>query len=96
MNNDLICSFGNQYQSFMDWFYYHVYIIAGERVLCFHGPLIYEAKVLKYRTSEDDNNCTEYWVHYAGWNKKWDKFFNYNGHSHLMYYTEILSPWTVE
>ncbi|KAL0270723.1 UNVERIFIED_CONTAM: hypothetical protein PYX00_008030 [Menopon gallinae] len=48
--------------------------VEGERVLCFHGPLIYEAKVLKYRTSEDDNNCTEYWVHYAGWNKNWDEW----------------------
>ncbi|KAL0270720.1 UNVERIFIED_CONTAM: hypothetical protein PYX00_008029 [Menopon gallinae] len=46
----------------------------GERVLCFHGPLIYEAKVLKYRVNEEDSNLNEYWVHYAGWNKNWDEW----------------------
>ncbi|EEB16037.1 conserved hypothetical protein [Pediculus humanus corporis] len=46
----------------------------GEKILCFHGPLIYEAKCLKFRVNEDDNNLNEYWVHYAGWNKSWDEW----------------------
>jgi len=40
---------------------------AGERVLCFHGPLIYEAKVLK---TKPDATPVEYYIHYAGWSKK--------------------------
>ncbi|KAK6631423.1 hypothetical protein RUM43_000204 [Polyplax serrata] len=46
----------------------------GEKVLCFHGPLIYEAKCLKFRVNEEDNDLNEYWVHYAGWNKSWDEW----------------------
>lgn len=54
-----------------------------ERVLCFHGPFIYEAKVytvsreIQQRTNEtnkilkrekrDDNEQEEYFVHYKGW-----------------------------
>ncbi|XP_017091971.2 nuA4 complex subunit EAF3 homolog [Drosophila bipectinata] len=43
----------------------------GERVLCFHGPLIYEAKVLK---SKPDATPVEYYIHYAGWSKNWDEW----------------------
>ncbi|XP_037079432.1 mortality factor 4-like protein 1 [Pollicipes pollicipes] len=43
----------------------------GERVLCFHGPLIYEAKCVKTRVKDQKN---QYLVHYAGWNKNWDEF----------------------
>lgn len=46
--------------------------VEGEKVLCFHGPLIYEAKCLKCRPSEKET--FEYFVHYAGWNKKWDEW----------------------
>lgn len=46
----------------------------GERVLCFHGPLIYEAKCLKSRVNEEDHATNEYFVHYAGWNKSWDEW----------------------
>ncbi|CAG2180684.1 unnamed protein product, partial [Oppiella nova] len=42
-----------------------------ERVLCFHGPLIYEAKCLK-RIHID--NSYRYYVHYNGWNKSWDEW----------------------
>ncbi|XP_054168472.1 mortality factor 4-like protein 1 [Oppia nitens] len=42
-----------------------------ERVLCFHGPLIYEAKCLK-RIFVD--NSKRYYVHYNGWNKSWDEW----------------------
>lgn len=41
----------------------------GEKVLCFHGPLIYEAKALKSTITKDKQ--LKYFVHYAGWNKKW-------------------------
>ncbi|CAG2105607.1 unnamed protein product [Medioppia subpectinata] len=41
-----------------------------ERVLCFHGPLIYEAKCLKRRPEPK----RQYFVHYNGWNKNWDEW----------------------
>lgn len=42
-----------------------------ERILCFHGPLLYEAKVLKgeywdSRESEVEEG-PHYFVHYKGW-----------------------------
>lgn len=43
----------------------------GEKVLCFHGPLLYEAKIHKLRVKE---RVTKYFVHYAGWNTKWDEW----------------------
>lgn len=44
----------------------------GEKVLCFHGPLIYEAKCLKSTTTKDKQ--VKYFIHYAGWNKNWDEW----------------------
>ncbi|XP_026749905.2 mortality factor 4-like protein 1 [Galleria mellonella] len=44
----------------------------GEKVLCFHGPLIYEAKCLKSSVTKDDH--VRYLIHYAGWNKNWDEW----------------------
>ncbi|XP_034250762.1 mortality factor 4-like protein 1 isoform X2 [Thrips palmi] len=44
----------------------------GEKVLCFHGPLIYEAKCLKQ--SSNDKGPIKYLIHYAGWNKNWDEW----------------------
>lgn len=38
-----------------------------ERVLCFHGPMLYEAKVLEVRKPEDKKDLPEYKVHYKGW-----------------------------
>lgn len=38
-----------------------------ERVLCFHGPMLYEAKVLDIRKPEDKKDLPEYKVHYKGW-----------------------------
>ncbi|RKO84807.1 chromo domain-like protein, partial [Blyttiomyces helicus] len=50
----------------------------NETVLCFHGPLMYEAKILKieYRKSEDSPDVlTPYYrVHYRGWKKNWDEW----------------------
>lgn len=43
----------------------------GEKVLCFHGPLIYEAKCLE---SEVKDKQIRYYIHYAGWNKNWDEW----------------------
>ncbi|XP_063539746.1 mortality factor 4-like protein 1 isoform X2 [Cydia strobilella] len=43
----------------------------GEKVLCFHGPLIYEAKCLKSVTKDKH---VRYLIHYAGWNKNWDEW----------------------
>lgn len=40
----------------------------GEKVLCFHGPLLYEAKALKHQVTKDKQ--IKYFIHYAGWNKK--------------------------
>jgi mortality factor 4-like protein 1 len=40
-----------------------------EKVLCFHGELLYEAKVLeaKLKDSSDKNAGHTYRVHYKGW-----------------------------
>lgn len=43
----------------------------GERVLCFHGPLIYEAKCMKAELKESK---MKYLIHYNGWNKSWDEW----------------------
>ncbi|KAI9097061.1 MRG-domain-containing protein [Phlyctochytrium arcticum] len=49
-----------------------------ERILCYHGPLLYEAKVLKTDFWENDgdedseNYGPHYFIHYKGWNVKWD------------------------
>ena len=45
---------------------------AQERVLCYHGPLIYEAKVLKTKNHDENTSPTgvagpRYLVHYKGW-----------------------------
>ena len=45
---------------------------SNERVLCYHGPLIYEAKVLKAETWDETNSLSgsygpHYFVHYKGW-----------------------------
>ncbi|KAI0060498.1 MRG-domain-containing protein [Artomyces pyxidatus] len=52
---------------------------AGERVLCYHGPLIYEAKVLKTETWDELNTKLgsvgpHYFVHYKGWKQTWDEW----------------------
>nr|CAB3449636.1 unnamed protein product [Digitaria exilis] len=39
----------------------------GDRVLAYHGPLLYEAKVQRIENLEDE---WRYFVHYLGWNKK--------------------------
>ncbi|KDQ52551.1 hypothetical protein JAAARDRAFT_61857 [Jaapia argillacea MUCL 33604] len=51
----------------------------NEKVLCYHGPLIYEAKVLK--TADWDETSTlsgtvgpHFFVHYKGWKQTWDEW----------------------
>src|SRR5579863_7108505 len=44
----------------------------NERVLCYHGPLIYEAKVLKCEVWDETNTKLDtvgphHFVHYKGW-----------------------------
>ncbi|KAH9817823.1 MRG-domain-containing protein [Melampsora americana] len=51
----------------------------NERVLCYHGPLIYEAKVLKAEDWKADvpsqtKKGVHYWVHYKGWKQSWDEW----------------------
>ncbi|KAI5704198.1 hypothetical protein M8J75_002899 [Diaphorina citri] len=60
-------------------------ILEGEKVLCYHGSLIYEAKCLKIRESEDEPDKMEYFIHYAGWSKKWEEWV---GESRILKYTE--------
>ncbi|XP_046889885.1 mortality factor 4-like protein 1 [Hypomesus transpacificus] len=43
----------------------------GERVLCFHGPLLYEAKCVRTNIKEKQ---IKYFIHYSGWNKNWDEW----------------------
>lgn len=40
-----------------------------EKALCFHGELLYEAKVLEVRRQDpkDKTSAHEYRVHYKGW-----------------------------
>lgn len=50
---------------------------AGEQILCYHGPLIYEAKILKAEHLESGDGHgigPHYLVHYKGWNEKWDEW----------------------
>ncbi|XP_077865629.1 mortality factor 4-like protein 1, partial [Saccoglossus kowalevskii] len=44
---------------------------SGERVLCFHGPLLYEAKSVRSQVKEKH---VRYLIHYNGWNKNWDEW----------------------
>lgn len=60
-------------------------IVEGEKVLCYHGSLIYEAKCLKIRESEDEPDKVEYFIHYAGWSKKWEEWV---GETRILKYSE--------
>ncbi|XP_064400134.1 mortality factor 4-like protein 1 [Halichondria panicea] len=43
----------------------------GEKVLCYHGPMLYEAKVTKVQVKD---KVPQFLVHYSGWNKTWDEW----------------------
>ena len=55
----------------------------GEKILCFSGPLIYEAKILKVET---DDKKTKYLIHYHGWNKSWDEWVD---EAQILKHTEL-------
>ncbi|KAG8746459.1 Esa1p-associated factor [Ceratobasidium sp. 414] len=51
----------------------------NERVLCFHGPLVYESKILKVDNPTGPHiktgiAGTHYLVHYKGWKQSWDEW----------------------
>ncbi|KAJ6834198.1 protein MRG1-like [Iris pallida] len=54
----------------------------GEKVLAYHGPRLYEAKVQKVEYRKDE---WRYYVHYLGWNKNWDEWV---GADRLMKFTD--------
>ncbi|XP_057779562.1 protein MRG1-like [Salvia miltiorrhiza] len=54
----------------------------GEKVLAFHGPCLYDAKVQKI---ESCSKGWKYYVHYPGWSKKWDVW---KGVTDLLKHTE--------
>ncbi|OVA15917.1 Chromo domain/shadow [Macleaya cordata] len=54
----------------------------GEKVLAYHGPCIYEAKVQKVESRKKDRR---YFVHYLGWNKNWDEWV---GSDRLLKFTD--------
>ncbi|KAM6540593.1 hypothetical protein CsatB_005040 [Cannabis sativa] len=54
----------------------------GEKVLAYHGPRIYEAKVQKAELMKKE---WKFFVHYLGWNKSWDEWV---GADRLMKLTE--------
>ena len=43
----------------------------SEKILCFHGPLIYEAKIQEVELL---NSIPKYFINYKGWNKNWDEW----------------------
>ena len=47
----------------------HPQYAKDEKVLCFHGELLYEAKILdsKHAEANDKKSPTVYLVHYKGW-----------------------------
>ena len=56
-----------------------VYAI-DEAALCYHHHLIYEAKILKATSLDDENTSItgaigpQYYVHYKGWKEKWNEW----------------------
>lgn len=51
------------------------------QVLCYHGPLLYEAKCVKSRKDTKSGNPGDfqYFVHYQGWNKKFGQHRSHHG-----------------
>ncbi|KAI9140617.1 MRG-domain-containing protein [Paraphysoderma sedebokerense] len=51
--------------------------VPEEKILCFHGPMLYEAKVLKTELWEQSGEHAagpHYFVHYKGWKQTWDEW----------------------
>lgn len=45
----------------------------GQRVFCYHGEVMYEARITNMSPSEKDGSM-RYSIHYHGWNKNWDEW----------------------
>ncbi|ORZ01080.1 MRG-domain-containing protein [Syncephalastrum racemosum] len=45
-----------------------------ERVLCYHGPLLYEAKVRNRDKKAGQKDELRYLIHYKGWKQTWDEW----------------------
>ncbi|PHZ12730.1 MRG-domain-containing protein [Rhizopus microsporus ATCC 52813] len=66
-----------------------------EKVLCYHGPFIYEAKAIdllslfniikREKKEEDDQEVNMYFVHYKGWKQTWDEWIT---EDRVLKYTE--------
>uniref|UniRef100_A0AAQ5YIP1 Mortality factor 4-like protein 1 n=1 Tax=Amphiprion ocellaris TaxID=80972 RepID=A0AAQ5YIP1_AMPOC len=52
-------------------YYLLSYFVHHVLVLCFHGPLLYEAKCVKINIKDKQ---IKYFIHYSGWNKNWDEW----------------------
>eukprot|EP00850_Spirogloea_muscicola_P002314 SM000009S23443 [mRNA] locus=s9:32114:35258:+ [translate_table: standard] len=48
----------------------------GDRVLAYHGPMLYEAKVQEAELRKPKAGPARWWyfIHYQGWSKKWDEW----------------------
>ncbi|CAG8552981.1 7036_t:CDS:2 [Diversispora eburnea] len=48
----------------------------NERILCYHGPMIYEAKILQYDKHHPKTGLAgpHYLIHYKGWKNTWDEW----------------------
>ena len=48
--------------------------LENQKVLCYHGEFLYEAKIIKSYHISDSNPERKYLIHYSGWNKTWDEW----------------------
>ncbi|KAI9225737.1 MAG: MRG-domain-containing protein [Piptocephalis tieghemiana] len=46
----------------------------GEEALCYHQHALYLAKILRIKQLRPNEEELRYFVHYPGWNKKWDEW----------------------
>ncbi|TDZ39690.1 Chromatin modification-related protein eaf3 [Colletotrichum spinosum] len=47
------------------------FAVKDEKVLCFHGEMLYEAKILDVQPNENGEGF-QYKIHYKGWKNTWD------------------------
>eukprot|EP00484_Ammonia_sp_Unknown_P000230 CAMPEP_0197023118 /NCGR_PEP_ID=MMETSP1384-20130603/3911_1 /TAXON_ID=29189 /ORGANISM="Ammonia sp." /LENGTH=507 /DNA_ID=CAMNT_0042451289 /DNA_START=48 /DNA_END=1571 /DNA_ORIENTATION=+ len=50
----------------------------NEVILCYHGPCLYKAKVLKRTVTKQIPPKPLYFVHYHGWNQQWDEWVDHD------------------
>ncbi|KAI1635499.1 MRG-domain-containing protein [Biscogniauxia mediterranea] len=50
-----------------------------EKVLCFHGDLMYEAKIIEVKVDKDKKaEDAQYRIHYKGWKASWDDWVTHD------------------